>query len=83
MFCKEFDALPSELEKEDHELLYRIVQIRGYERMREAMRTEKQREKDAKPSGPIAELVAKVQKMLQDEDDQDESNEPDDDEEED
>lgn len=32
------------------------------------MRTEKERERDARPSGPIAELVAKVQHMLQAED---------------
>ena len=31
------------------------------------MRTEKERERDAKPSGPVAELVAKVQHMLQEE----------------
>lgn len=68
MFCEEFGALPSELDKEDPELLYRIVQLRGYKRMRDALRTEKERERDAVPSGPVAELVAKVQHMLQIED---------------
>lgn len=68
MFCEEFGRLPSEIEREDPELLYRIVQLRAYTRMRDAMRTEKERERDAQPSGPIAELVAKVQHMLQVED---------------
>lgn len=67
-YCEEFGRLPSEIEKEDPELLERIVQIRGYMRMRDAMRTEKERERDAQPSGPLAELVAKVQHMLQAED---------------
>jgi hypothetical protein len=35
--------------------------------MRDRMRTEKERERDAVPSGPVAELVAKVQHMLQEE----------------
>lgn len=48
------------------------MQIRGYERMRDAMRTDKERERDAQPSGPVAELVAKVQHMLQAEDLKDE-----------
>lgn len=68
MYCEEFGRLPSELEGEDPELLQRIMQIRGYSRMRDAMRTEKERERDAQPRGPIAELVAKVQHMLQIED---------------
>lgn len=68
MFCEEFKVLPSQLDGEDPELLYRIMQLRGYARMRDAMRTEKERERDSKPSGPVAELVAKVQHMLQQED---------------
>jgi hypothetical protein len=40
--------------------------------MRDAMRTDKERERDAQPSGPVAELVAKVQHMLQAEDLKDE-----------
>lgn len=36
--------------------------------MRDAMKSEKEREADAKPHGPVAELVAKVQHMLQQED---------------
>lgn len=39
--------------------------------MRESMRTEKERERDAQPSGPLAELVARVQHMLQKEDERD------------
>ena len=70
LFCKEFEVLPSQLEGEDPELLYRIVQIRGYERMRDRMRTEKERERDADAElqSPVAKLVAKVQYMLQKED---------------
>jgi hypothetical protein len=60
--------LPSALDGEDPELLYRIVQLRGYARMRDRMRSDKERERDAVPQGPIAELVAKVQHMLQAED---------------
>lgn len=75
MFCDEFKVLPSQLDGEDPNLLYRIMQIRGYERMRSALRTEKERERDSKPSGPIAELVAKVQHALQLEDAKDMMNE--------
>jgi hypothetical protein len=68
VYCEEFGKLPSEIEGEDPGLLERIVQLRAYSRMRDAMRTEKERERDAQPSGPLAELVAKVQHMLQIED---------------
>lgn len=60
--------MPSALDGEDPELLYRIVQLRSYARMRDRMRSDKERERDAVPQGPVAELVAKVQHMLQEED---------------
>ena len=76
-FCEEFEGhLPSDFDREKRpELLWRIVQLRSYARMRDAMRTEKERERDAKPHGPVAELVAKVQHIVQqdpDDDDEDE-----------
>jgi len=39
--------------------------MRSFVATREAMKSEKQRELDAKPHGPMAELVAKVQYMNQ------------------
>jgi hypothetical protein len=41
------------------------MQMRSFVATREAMKSEKQRERDAKPSGPMAELVAKAQHMNQ------------------
>jgi hypothetical protein len=41
------------------------MQLRAYENTREAMKSDKEREKDAKPSGEMAELVAKVQFLVQ------------------
>lgn len=49
-------------------LLERIIQLRGYERMRDRMQTDKERERESKPDGPVAELVARVQHALQLED---------------
>jgi hypothetical protein len=48
--------------------------------MRDAMRTEKERERDAVPSGPVAELVARVQHELQLEDLKEQKRETDEDE---
>lgn len=78
LFCEEFNVLPSQLDGEDPELLYRIVQLRGYSRMRDAMRTEKERERESKPSGKLAELVARVQHALQLEDAKDQMRDTDD-----
>lgn len=60
-----FGCLPSQIDDEDPILLSRIIQMRSFDSMRSAMRSEKQREHDAKPSGPMKELVAKVQFMNQ------------------
>ena len=60
--------MPSQLQGEEPELLLRISQLRSYVAMREAMKSDKEREIDARPHGPVAELVAKVQYMLQQED---------------
>jgi len=38
--------------------------------MRDAMKSDKERERDAKPHGPIAELVAKVQYIVQQEEEE-------------
>ena len=75
-FCEEFrGCLPSDFDKEKPELLWKIIQLRSYARMRDAMRTEKERERDAKPHGPVAELVAKVQHIVQQDPDDDEDEE--------
>jgi len=37
------------------------VQLRSFVATREAMKSEKQRERDSKPSGPMAEMVARAQ----------------------
>jgi len=59
--CEEFGCLPSDLEDEDPNLLMRIMQLRSFENTRQAMKSDKEREKDSKPHGPMAEIVAKVQ----------------------
>ena len=41
------------------------MQLRAYENTRDAMKSDKEREHDAKPHGEMAELVAKVQFMVQ------------------
>jgi hypothetical protein len=59
--CEEFGCLLSQLDDEDPNLLMRIMQLRSFESSRQAMKSDKEREKDAKPHGPMAEIVAKVQ----------------------
>jgi len=41
------------------------MQLRAFASTREAMKSEKQREKDAKPDGKMAEIVAEAQYMNQ------------------
>lgn len=41
------------------------MQLRAYENTRESMKSDKERERDAKPHGEMAELVAKVQYLVQ------------------
>ena len=60
--------MPSELDREDPRLLSRIMQLRGYANTRDAMRSEKERERDHKyatTQSEMAKLVAKVRFMIQ------------------
>jgi hypothetical protein len=57
--------LPSQLDDEDPRLLSRIMQMRSFVATREAMKSDKQRERDAKPKGPMAVMVARAQQMNQ------------------
>jgi len=41
------------------------MEMRAFDSVRNAMKSEKQQEKDSKPSGPMKDLVAKVQWMNQ------------------
>jgi hypothetical protein len=43
----------------------RILQLRRFASMRQAMRSERQVESESKPRGPLAELVAHAQHMNQ------------------
>ena len=57
--------MPSQLDDEDPKLLSRIVQMRSFVATRDAMKSEKERERDAEPHGAMANIVAEVQHMNQ------------------